>query len=103
MYGTVMIGRLADGASADDLAKGADAWRAARPDVGFVDEWAMVTDDGRVVVAVRFESREAYEALADDPTQDEWWTTTLRPLLADDPEWIDGSWSYDSGAAAGGE
>lgn len=96
MYGTVMIGRVADGVSIEDYRKVADEWRASRPDVGFVDEWALVTGDGRIVVPVRFVSREAYETLAGDPGQDEWWTTKMRPLLAGDPEWIDGAWMYDS-------
>ena len=96
MYGTVMLGRVADGVSVDDYRKASDEWRTARPDVGFVDEWAMLTDDGRIVVPVRFKSKEAYMALADDPKQDEWWSRTMRPLLAADPEWIDGDWVYDS-------
>ena len=96
MYGTVMIGRMADGVSVDDYRKVSEEWRSERTDVDFVDEWALVTDDGRIVVPVRFASRAAYEALADDPAQDEWWATTMRPLLAADPDWIDGTWVYDS-------
>ena len=73
-----------------------DEWRQARPSIGFVDEVALFSDDGRMVVAVRFESKEAYKALADDPSQNEWWTTVMTPMLDGEPEWIDGDWQYDS-------
>lgn len=95
MYGTVMIGTLAgspqEGIEAvrRDLA----AWvEDIGRDAGFVDELVLQADDGRVVMAVRFASREAYRALADDPRQDEWYRNRLRPLLSGDPEWIDGTW-----------
>jgi hypothetical protein len=52
----------------------------------------MRTDDGRVVVAVRFDSKHAYEALADDPEQDTWWREKMRPILDEDPMWVDGHW-----------
>jgi hypothetical protein len=41
---------------------------------------------------VVFESKEQYVALSNDPDQDTWWTEKARPLLAADPEWIDGTW-----------
>lgn len=99
MYGTVMIGKVAAGVSVDDYRKAADEWRQARPTVGFVDELVLLDDGGRLVLAVRFESKEAYLALADDPGQDEWWTTVMAPMLDGEPEWIDGDWVYDSRTA----
>jgi hypothetical protein len=41
---------------------------------------------------VRFNSKAEYEALADDPRQDEWWRTQMMPLLDGEPEWVDGEW-----------
>lgn len=96
MYGTVMIGQLAEGVTVEQLKTLADDWRQARPGIGFVDERALRTDDGRVVVVVRFESKDAYMKIADDPGQDEWWTNVMRPLLAADPEWVDGDWVYEA-------
>ncbi len=91
MYGTVMIARPA--VSIDELRARLEKWEAnrSRP-IGYVDQWVMAADDDRVVMAVRFESKEKYLALADDPAQDEWWSTEMAPLLSGDPEWIDGEW-----------
>ena len=61
-------------------------------DSGYLDEWVMKTDDGRIIVAVRFESKEKYLKLADDPRQDEWYRTEMMPMLDGEPEWIDGEW-----------
>ena len=92
MYGTVMIGTMATGASLDDYDLAAKEWLERRAD-GFVDEQVMLGDDGKtVVMVVRFRDKAAYLALADSPEQDEWWTTTLKPLLAGDPQWYDGEW-----------
>lgn len=91
MYGTVMIARPS--VSIDELRRREQKWEAERsPGIGYVDQWVMAADDGRLVMAVRFESKERYLALADDPAQDEWWSTEMAPLLDGDPEWIDGEW-----------
>jgi hypothetical protein len=91
MYGTVMIARPS--VSIEELRARSEKWEANRsPSIGYVDQWVMAADDGRLVMAVRFESKEKYLALADDPSQDEWWSTEMAPLLAGDPEWIDGEW-----------
>ena len=91
MYGTVMIGTLKG--SAEDLRIAAEKWQAERQVPGFVSSEALVCDDGRTIVnVVKFTDKESYFALADDPAQDEWWTTTMRPLLAEDPQWFDGVW-----------
>ncbi|HVF20760.1 MAG TPA: hypothetical protein VNA14_11010 [Mycobacteriales bacterium] len=92
MYGTVMTGRLADGMTIDDYDVVAKDWLAREVD-GFVDEYVMLGEDGRsVLVAVRFRDRAAYQALADDPLQDEFYQSRIRPLLAADPQWTDGEW-----------
>jgi hypothetical protein len=91
MYGTVMIASMKTSAAA--LQEAGRAWIAERgPSVGYLDQWVMQADDGRMVMAVRFESKDAYLKLADDPTQDEWYQTVMAPHLAGDPEWIDGEW-----------
>ena len=91
MYGTVMIGKLA--VSIEDMRLAAKEWEAERQVPGFVSSEALVGDDGVTVVnVVKFTDKAAYEALADDPEQDTWYQTKLRPLLAEDPQWIDGHW-----------
>ena len=92
-YGTVMIARLTDGVSVDDWLAGIAEWKKARNVPGFGGEYTLVADDGRLVSCVIFESKEQYQTLADDPEQDAWWTAKARPLLASDPEWIDGTWA----------
>lgn len=94
MYGTVMIARLS--VSVDEMRKRAAAWEAERgPSVGYIDQWVMAADDGQMVLAVRFESKEKYLALADDPAQNTWWEKEVMPLLANEPQWIDGEWITD--------
>lgn len=91
-YGTVMIGRLADGASVEDWMAGVKEWQEARQAAGFQGEYTFLGDDGRLISCVIFESKERYQALSNDPEQDRWWNEKARPLLAADPEWIDGIW-----------
>lgn len=91
MYGTVMVARIS--VPADEVHRRAQKWEQERGDtVGFVDRWIMSADDGRLVMAVRFESKEKYLALADDSAQNEWWEREVMPLLLGEPEWIDGEW-----------
>ncbi len=91
MYGTVMVARIS--VSAQEVHRRAQQWELDRgTSVGFVDRWIMSADDGRLVMAVRFESKEKYLALADDSTQNEWWEREVMPLLVGEPEWIDGEW-----------
>jgi hypothetical protein len=95
VYGTVMIGRLANATSVEDYRKAVEDWKTHRaPHVpGFLDEWVMIADDGVTVVnVVRFRSRKDYAALADDPAQSEWWAEKAAPLFDGDPQWIDGTW-----------
>lgn len=93
MYGTTMIGTLADGVTADDVKSELKAWEAERQVPGYVSSHVMVADDGKTIVNVAvFDSKESYTALADDPAQDEWWQKHYAPLLDGDPRWIDGDW-----------
>lgn len=91
-YGTIMIGRLADGVTAEDWMRGVREWQDERKVQGFQGEYTLMGDDGRLVSCVIFESKDSYLALANDPEQDRWWNEKARPMLAGDPEWIDGTW-----------
>jgi hypothetical protein len=93
MYGTVMIGRLA--APIDKVEAVSKQWEQEKGSTldGFVDSSVLLGDDGTtVVVGVRFKDKASYQALSDDPDQDRWWSEEMAPLLADDVQWIDGTW-----------
>ena len=89
-YGTVMIASLRG--TVNDLERAASAWIEQRDVPGFLSEEVLLAEDGRtVVVPVFFDSREAYERLANDPAQDQWWSAHMAPHL-EDVRWIDGTW-----------
>lgn len=93
MYGTTMIGKLADGVSVEKVRAEIQAWEKERHPAGYQSSHVLVTDDGRTIVNVAvFDTKESYAALAGDPAQDEWWQQHYAPLLADEPRWIDGDW-----------
>lgn len=94
-YGSVMIGRLAEGVTVDEWMRGVREWQTRNVE-GFQGEYTMLADDGRLVSCVIFDSKESYFALANDPDQDRWWAEKARPLLSGDPEWIDGTWPPDA-------
>ena len=95
MYGTVMIGTMAAGTTVEDFDGVMKEWLARDVD-GFVDEQMMLCDDGRtVVMSVRFRDKAAYQALADDPGQDEFYSTRIAPVLEGDPQWHDGEWARE--------
>lgn len=98
MYGTVMIGKLRE-ADSGAIVAALERWEQESGADGFVDSHLLSTGDGRVVMAVRFATRDQYERLASSGPQDEWWNRVVRPLLADEPVWIDGDWAYSSAAA----
>ena len=74
------------------LLEAGQEWREGRDVAGFQGEYTLLADDGRLVSCVIFESKDSYLALANDAEQDRWWSEKARPLLAADPEWIDGIW-----------
>ncbi|MCZ3389912.1 MAG: hypothetical protein LH645_12550 [Actinomycetia bacterium] len=90
MYGTVMLANIKG--SVDEMQARVERWAKERDAVGYVDQRVLIAGDGRIVVAVRFDSKAQYEALADDPEQDKWWQAEMVPLLNGEPEWIDGEW-----------
>jgi hypothetical protein len=87
-----MVARVRPGAE-EQLREGGRRWVAERAPVvrGFEDEWMMFGDDGTVVIAVRFASKEAYAVLADDPAQDAFYQQHIGPYV-EDIRWIDGTW-----------
>lgn len=97
MYGTVMIAKRRGSPEEFDAAMDEFLGRHV---AGFRGEQILLSDDGETVVAaVVFDSKADYMALADDPVQDEFYRTRLRPLLAEDPQWIDGEWIRNVTAA----
>jgi len=96
MYGTVMIGKLK--VPFDEVMRAEKQWEDERDVPGYVRADALRADDGQtIVMAVQFESKEQYVALADDPRQDEWWRTVMEPMLDGEPQWIDGTWETTTG------
>ena len=91
MYGTVMIGKL--NATREQVMQASEDWNHKYQVQGHRRTDTMFADDGEtVVVAVQFASKEEYLQLADSPEQDHWWRTVMRPMLRDEPTWIDGNW-----------
>jgi L-rhamnose mutarotase len=92
-YGTIMIGKLKKSGTGQALVDAAKKWEE-RKVPGFQGSYTLFGDDGATVVScVSFESKDKYLSLADDPAQDEWWRTTMAPMLDGDPQWIDGEWA----------
>ena len=96
-YGTVMIGRLRDPADAprvEAMSALIREWIEERRVPGFLHQDLMVSEDGATVVAATyFDSKANYDALADDPEQDRWYTERLAPMLDGEPQWLDGYWT----------
>ena len=82
MFGQVIQGKTADPAGvreamerwAHDLSPGAEGW------LGTV---AGVTQDGRFIAVVRFDSKRAARANSDRPAQSQWWAQVSRLLDGD--------------------
>ena len=87
MFAQVIQGRTSD---ADALRAATDRWmeELSPGAVGWLGSTAGVTDDGRVVVVVRFESAEAARRNADRPEQTGWWEETSR-LFDGEPTFLD--------------
>jgi len=91
MYGTVMIAKIKGDPA--EMMRAAEKWNTERQVPGYIRSDALAADDGgTIVVAVQFESKEQYQALADSPEQDEWYRTVMAPMLDGEPTWIDGTW-----------
>ena len=87
----IMEGRCND---AEAMKRQGEKWDAElRPGAkGYLGVTAGVTDDGRSISIVRFESEEAARANSDRPEQGEWWAETEKlfdgtPALRSSPPW----------------
>ena len=89
MYGTIARCRVLPGQL--DLLRAWANRAETRPVPGFVETvvYQMDADPNEVMLAVVFESREAYHANAASPTQHADFLA-MRALLEADPEWHDG-------------
>jgi hypothetical protein len=77
MFVQVIQGRTSD---AEGLRAATDRWteELAPHAVGWLGSTGGVTDDGRAIVVVRFESEDAARRNSDRPEQGEWWAETER-------------------------
>src|SRR3954470_18847266 len=77
MFAQVIQGRTSNG---EALRAATDRWleELSPGAVGWLGSTAGVTDDGRAVAVVRFESAEAARRNADRPEQTRWWEETRR-------------------------
>jgi hypothetical protein len=84
MFVQVIQGRVSD---ATQLRTQLDKWVAevAPGAVGWLGSTGGVTDDGRMVALVRFESEEAAQQNSDRPEQTAWWNETA-PVFTEEPE-----------------
>jgi hypothetical protein len=92
MYGTIAVATVAT--DQQNVVDAARRWMRERaPHVpGFVAESVLVTDDGRtVVLTARFTDRAAYDELARDTAQAEFYTRHFADHFAD-VQWYDGTW-----------
>ncbi len=72
----------ADVADAEGLSRQQDTWeKELRPGAeGFLGSTSGVTEDGRLIVVARFESKEAAQRNGDRPEQGAWWAETEKTL-----------------------
>jgi hypothetical protein len=77
MFAQVIQGRTSD---AKAFASAMDRWvqELAPGAVGWLGSTGGVTDDGRVIAVVRFESADAAARNSDRPEQTQWWEDTQR-------------------------
>ncbi len=77
MFIQVIQGRTSD---ADGLQAALDRWERdlAPGATGWLGSTGGVTDDGRVIGVVRFESEEAARRNSERPEQDQWWRETQK-------------------------
>jgi hypothetical protein len=81
VFGQLITGTVTD---REGFEHEAARWRdELKPNaIGFVGSTSGVSDEGRFVLAARFESEEAARANSDKPEQGEWWAA-MEPHLAD--------------------
>jgi hypothetical protein len=79
MFVQVIQGKVSD---AEQLRRAVDEWfrQVAPGAAGWLGSTGGVTEDGRFITLVRFESAEAARRNSDRPEQDRWWSETSKLL-----------------------
>ena len=93
MFGTIALIKPKAGNEAALSAEFDRWWDERRPKVkGAVSStlYRNVSNPAELMLAVVFDSKENYEANAQDREQDRWFRESLMPLLESEPSWIDG-------------
>jgi len=87
MFAQIIQGRTSDPAA---LQAAADRWDQdlAPGATGWLGSTAGVTDDGRAIAVIRFESEEAAQRNSQRPEQDRWWAETSK-LYDGEPTFTD--------------
>jgi hypothetical protein len=77
MFVQVIRGQVAD---AEQVHAALDRWAEQRAAgaLGWLGSTAGVTEDGRFIALVRFDSEESARRNSDRPEQDQWWTETAK-------------------------
>jgi hypothetical protein len=80
MFVQVVQGKVAD---AERIHEAAERWDRDLADgaIGYLGATEGVTDDGRFIAVVRFESEEAARRNSERPEQDRWWRETSQLFL----------------------
>lgn len=92
MFGTIATMRPKPGQEEAVLAKMEQWWNERSPNVPGVRAthvYRNASNPGELMLAVVFDSREEYEANAQDPEQDRWFQE-IAALLDGEVRWIDG-------------
>lgn len=92
MYGTVAILKPKQGEERNVVESMDRWWRERRPVVrGAISStlYRNESNPSELIMSVVFDSKEDYQANADDPEQDRWYQQ-LRSKLESDPRWMDG-------------
>ncbi len=92
MFGTVATMRVKPGQEQKIEQQMEQWWSERRPKVrGAIAStlYRSATNPNEYFIAVVFDSKESYEANANDPEQDQWYRE-MRDALEDEPHWYDG-------------
>jgi quinol monooxygenase YgiN len=96
MYGTIARFRIREGKEAD-LRRIFEDDTENTPGFLFAHVYRMDDDPQSLMLAVAFESREAYRANAESPAQQKQYEQ-YRALLEEEPEWHDGEIIFSQGS-----
>jgi quinol monooxygenase YgiN len=92
MFGTIALRKPKAGSEAQLNAMFDKWWDERRPKIkGAISStvYRNVSNPAELMIAVVFDSKENYEANANDPEQNAWYQELVK-LLEGEPRWIDG-------------